>query len=112
MRCGSGGVHGAQNRYERFADTVLANVQQHSLHGVVVKCKLSRDDMNEVWLTASKVSPQAMAADEGRLDDGRACVGGTCASAAPRVSPDDPDLVAYWRFDEGTGFTVHDVTCA
>ncbi len=53
-----------------------------------------------------------MAADEGRLDNGRACVGGTCASAAPPVSPDDPDLVAYWRFDEGTGFTVHDVTCA
>ena len=52
-----------------------------------------------------------MAADEGRLDIRRACGGGTCADVVPPVSPDDPDLVAYWRFDEGTGFTVHDVTC-
>ena len=26
------------------------------------------------------------------------------------VSNDDPDLVAYWTFDEGRGYVVHDVT--
>ena len=28
----------------------------------------------------------------------------------PGVSKDDPDLVAYWTFDEGKGYVVHDVT--
>ena len=26
------------------------------------------------------------------------------------VSNDDPNLVAYWTFDEGRGYVVHDVT--
>ncbi len=26
------------------------------------------------------------------------------------ISNDDPDLVAYWTFDEGRGYVVHDVT--
>ena len=26
------------------------------------------------------------------------------------VSNDDPDLVAYWTFDEGRGYIVHDAT--
>lgn len=26
------------------------------------------------------------------------------------VSNDDPELVAYWTFDEGRGYVVHDVT--
>lgn len=29
---------------------------------------------------------------------------------APGVDPHDPDLVAYWNFDEGEGWTVHDIT--
>lgn len=29
---------------------------------------------------------------------------------APDVDPHDPDLVAYWNFDEGEGWTVHDIT--
>lgn len=29
---------------------------------------------------------------------------------APAVDPQDPDLVAYWTFDEGAGYTVKDIT--
>jgi hypothetical protein len=29
---------------------------------------------------------------------------------ARAVSKDDPDLVAYWTFDEGEGYIVKDVT--
>ena len=53
-----------------------------------------------------------MTADKGRLDTTHTCIGGACRQAPLPVSLDDVDLVAYWRFDEGTGFTVHDVTCA
>lgn len=28
----------------------------------------------------------------------------------PGINPSDPDLVAYWTFDEGKGYTVRDVT--
>lgn len=31
-------------------------------------------------------------------------------STGSGVSNDDPDLVAYWTFDEGRGYVVHDVT--
>lgn len=30
--------------------------------------------------------------------------------ASDRVSPSDPDLVAYWTFEEGSGYLVKDVT--
>lgn len=33
--------------------------------------------------------------------------GGGCTA---KINPSDPDLVAYWTFDEGEGFAVHDVT--
>lgn len=39
-------------------------------------------------------------------DDGR----GPGGFDRPGVSPDHPDLVAYWKFDEGSGYTVKDVT--
>ncbi len=29
---------------------------------------------------------------------------------SPGVDPGHPDLVAYWKFDEGKGYVVHDVT--
>ena len=31
-------------------------------------------------------------------------------STGSGVRNDDPDLVAYWTFDEGRGYVVHDVT--
>ena len=31
-------------------------------------------------------------------------------STGSGVSNNDPDLVAYWTFDEGRGYVVHDVT--
>jgi len=44
-------------------------------------------------------------------DDGRGAPGGSRGGFdAPGVRPDDPDLVAYWKFDEGAGFTIRDVT--
>ncbi|KAL4421057.1 hypothetical protein ABPG77_001352 [Micractinium sp. CCAP 211/92] len=36
--------------------------------------------------------------------------GATGQPAGPGVDPRDPDLVAYWNFDEGKGWRVHDVT--
>ncbi|KAL4422517.1 hypothetical protein ABPG75_008714 [Micractinium tetrahymenae] len=36
--------------------------------------------------------------------------GATGQPAGPAVDPHDPDLVAYWNFDEGKGWRVHDVT--
>ncbi len=41
-----------------------------------------------------------------RADDGRAASGFN----KPGVDKDDTNLVAYWKFDEGAGYTVHDVT--
>lgn len=32
------------------------------------------------------------------------------AGSSGGVAKDDPDLVAYWTFDEGKGYIVHDVT--
>jgi cysteine-rich repeat protein len=29
---------------------------------------------------------------------------------SPSINPSDPDLVAYWTFDEGQGYTVKDIT--
>ena len=29
-------------------------------------------------------------------------------AAGKEINSDDPDLVAYWKFDEGSGYVVHD----
>lgn len=51
-----------------------------------------------------------MSSDLARLDEGaHRYTGGERASP---IAPDHKDLVAYWKFDEGRGFVVHDVTCA
>lgn len=36
--------------------------------------------------------------------------GGRGGSSGAAIDPKDPDLVAYWNFDEGKGYTIRDVT--
>ncbi len=48
------------------------------------------------------VFPQGMASDLKRAEPS--------SEASDRVSPNDPDLVAYWTFEEGSGYLVKDVT--
>ena len=53
-----------------------------------------------------------MSSDLARLDDGvhNSCVGGACPERASPIATDHTDLLAYWKFDEGQGYVVHDVT--
>lgn len=55
---------------------------------------------------------QGMSSDLARLDDGvhNSCVGGACPERASPIATDHTDLLAYWKFDEGQGYVVHDVT--
>ncbi|KAL0039599.1 hypothetical protein WJX77_003012 [Trebouxia sp. C0004] len=48
------------------------------------------------------VSPEVMAGDLKPAEPS--------TEASVRVSPTDPDLVAYWTFEEGSGYLVKDVT--
>jgi hypothetical protein len=55
-----------------------------------------------------------MSSDLARLDEGvhrHGGGGGRPGSPAEPIAPDHADLVAYWKFDEGQGYVVHDVTC-
>jgi hypothetical protein len=36
--------------------------------------------------------------------------GGARQQSTPTVLPTDRDLVAYWTFDEGSGYVVHDIS--
>lgn len=36
--------------------------------------------------------------------------GGTNFEGSSGVSVDDPNLVAYWKFDEGKGYVIQDAT--
>ncbi|DBA68967.1 TPA: hypothetical protein ACH3X2_013140 [Trebouxia sp. C0005] len=61
-------------------------------------------DELRIWKTVRSQGQiqQGMASDLKRAEPS--------TEASDRVSPSDPDLVAYWTFEEGSGYLVKDVT--
>ena len=64
-------------------------------------------DEMRVWKKARSGDQIAASMRANLATKGRS--GGT-DPGSPGINPSDPDLIAYWTFDEGKGYTVKDVT--
>ncbi|DBA75070.1 TPA: hypothetical protein ACH3X1_010403 [Trebouxia sp. C0004] len=70
--------------------------------GVVDELRIWKTVRSREQIQQLLVSPEVMAGDLKPAEPS--------TEASVRVSPTDPDLVAYWTFEEGSGYLVKDVT--